>query len=210
MGNKGCAGPVMDGNNFNTFATQVSLQPTDEAKYVAIEAATYDGCYSMAQIMKLTSLIGSEKIRLRTLNETFTRTFDQDNFLAAKALFNNLDLQNQWVSAAKFALTPPAPSAPPCEIDDNELKAVIKTLQAKNFPDDKLNLLSTINKSKCFTVAQVGTLSNEFSFDKDKVAAMKMLYTTCPDKGNYYQLVDKIFIAHFQDELTQFIKNEGK
>lgn len=209
MGSKGCPGPIADGNSFGTFASQVAAQPTDEAKFVAIDEASQSNCYSMAQMMKLTSLITSEKVRLRTLTESFPRTFDQDNYPAARALFTSVDLQNQWVNAAKLELTPVV-TAPPCTVEDAEVKTVVKTLQSKNFPDDKLNLLATINKSKCFNVSQITQIAGEFSFDKDKVSAMKMLYATCPDKENYYQLVDKIFIAHFQEELTQFIKNDGK
>jgi len=211
-GNKGCQGPVIDDAKFLTLANQVFNQPTDESKFVAIKGVSQDACLSMAQTMKLTSLIGSEKMRLNTMSEVFHRIYDQDNYLPAKALFSSTEIQNQWVESARFTLNspPPAPATPACEVSAGSLKTIIGSLQSKNFPAEKLDLLSVIKKDKCFTVAQVKAISQEFPFDKDKVVAMKMLYEKCPDKTNYYTLESELMFGYIKDELTQFIKNDGK
>lgn len=206
-GNKGCAGPEVSETNFLAMAQQINGQPTDEAKYVAIETASYDNCFSMAQIMKLTSLVQGEKIRMRVLTETFARVYDQDHYPAAKALLSSTELQQQWSNTAQFALTP---AAPPCEAKDEDVKSVARALQTKNFPDDKLALLATYGKDKCFSVQQVAALTREFTFEKDKLTAMKTLYPACPDKANYYTLLNELTFGYLQDELTAFLKEAEK
>ena len=207
-GNKGCDGPVGDEASFTSRAIQVASQPTDESKFIAIQSSTEEACYSMAQVMKLTSLIVSEKIRLNSLHEAFPKIYDQDHYMSARALFNSSELQNQWVASAQFALAPPVPTI--CVVEEVDMKAVLKSVQVKNFPDEKLKLLSAIKKDKCFNVAQVKTLSKEFPFDKDKLDAMKILYDGCPDKPNYFKLIDELSFAYLRDELTEFIKSDGK
>jgi hypothetical protein len=186
----------------------VASQPTDEAKFIAIQLSAEEACFSMAQMMKLTSLVVAEKIRFNTLTETFPKIYDQDHYMSARGLFNSTDLQNQWISSAQFALAPPIPTV--CAVEETDMKAVLKSVQAKNFPDEKLKLLSVIKKDKCFNVAQINTLSKEFPFDKDKLEAMKMLYEGCPDKPNYFKLIEELSFAYLRDELTEFIKSEGK
>ena len=209
-GNKGCEGPVADDATFKNYALLVASQPTDEAKYIAIQSGSEDACYSLAQVMKVTTLVTSEKIRLKAMNETFNRVHDQGHYLAARALFKNADLQNQWVAAATLALTPPSPEVPVCSVDEADVKAVIGSMRAKNFPDDKLKVLEVVKKDKCFTVSQVTTLTKEFTFDNDKLKAMKTLYAECPDKQNYYKLADELQFTYLQDDLNKFIKQGGK
>lgn len=209
LGKKGCDGPVVNETNFNTLALQVASQPTDESKHVAIETSLEEGCYSLAHVMKLTSLIASEKLRFRTLTQAFARAYDQDHYMSARALFTSVELQNQWVSSAQFALAPPETTPTVCVVEETDMKAVLKSLQAKSFPSEKLDLLGAIKKDKCFNVAQLKTISKEFAFDKDKIEALKMLYAGCPDKANYFKLVDELDFPYMRDDLTAFIKKES-
>ena len=206
-GNKGCDGPVHDQAGFNTLAIQVAAQPSDESKHVAIINAANEFCLGMGQLMKLTSLINSEKLKLNTLNESFSKIYDQDNFLSARALFTSVDLQNQWRKSAEFALAPPPPV---CAVQEVDMKSILKSVQAKNFPNEKLDLISAIKKDRCFNVAQIRTLSKEFPHDSNKLEAMKLLYANCPDQPDYYKLVDELSFAFMREDLTKFIKTGGK
>lgn len=209
-GNKGCDGPIVGDASFNELAIQVASQPTDESKNVAIETGTADGCYSMGQAMKLTSLITSEKLRYNTLTEVFPRIYDQDHYMSARALFTSADIQNQWVSSVQLTLNPPVVPPAVCVVEEADMKGVLHSLQSKNFPKEKLDLLGAIRKDKCFNVAQVKTISKEFPFDNDKLEALKMLYEGCPDKSNYFKLIDELSFAYLRDDLTAFIKHENE
>ena len=207
-GNKGCEGPIADDASFNTRAVQVASQPTDDAKLIAIRLSTEEACYSFAQLMKFTSLIGAEKIRYNTLSECFPKIYDQDHYISGRSLFKSNDLQNQWVTSAEFMLTPAASGV--CVVEAAAMKEIQKSLQSKSFSSEKLDLLGSIKNDKCFTVDQVSMISKEFAFDKDKVAVMKMLYAGCPNKEDYSKLLDELSFGYLQDELTQFIKTEGR
>jgi hypothetical protein len=162
----------------------------------------------MAQVMKVTSLISAEKLRLRTMSESFPRIYDQGNYMAARALFTTADWQSQWKSAAEFAMAPAEQMV--CSVAEADMKSILNSLQSKNFVNEKIDLLSAIKKDRCFNVAQIKTISREFPFDKDRLEAMKMLYANCPDQPDYYKLLDDLSFAYLRDELTQFIKNGGK
>ena len=207
-GNKGCEGPIANDASFNTRAIQIASQPTDDAKLIAIRVSTEEACYSMAQLMKLTSLIGAEKIRYNALSECFPKIYDQDHYISGRSLFKSNDLQNQWVTSAEFMLTPAAPGV--CVVEAAAMKEIQKSLQSKSFSSEKLDLLGSIKNDKCFTVEQISMISKEFAFDKDKVTVMKMLYAGCPNKEDYSKLLDELSFGYLQDELTQFIKNEGR
>jgi hypothetical protein len=97
-----------------------------------------------------------------------------------------------------------------CAVEEADMIDVLKSLQSKNFPKEKLDLLGAIRKDKCFNVAQVKTITKEFPFDNDKLEAIKSLYEGCPDKANYFKLVDELSFAYLRDELTAFIKKESE
>lgn len=207
-GNTGCEGTIAGDALFNTRAIQVASQPTDESKLIAIRLSTEDACYTMAQLMKLTSLIGSEEIRYNTLSECFPKIYDQDHYVSARSLFKSTHLQNQWVTSAQFMLTPPAPAV--CVVEASEMKEVMKSLQTKSFSSEKMDLLRNRKTDKCFNVDQISSLSKEFSFDKDKLAVMKMFYNSCPNIEDYSKLLDELSFGYLQDDLTQFIKKGGE
>ncbi|MBX7125073.1 MAG: DUF4476 domain-containing protein [Cyclobacteriaceae bacterium] len=206
-GKKGCDGPVIDESGFAMMASGIFGQPTDETRYVAIQAAVQQRCFSMAHLMKVCSLIGDESMRFKALADAFSRVHDLEHHGAAKALFSSAALQNDWVQFATTYLTPPPPV---CQVTDEDLKTVLRSLQSKNFPDEKLNLLKTIRVSKCFSTGQVRTITKEFSFDQNKLDAMKLLFEKCTDQSNYYTLGDELNFVYLRDDLNEFIRKGGK
>lgn len=203
-GKKGCAGPVVSEEKFNDLALNVFVQPTDEAKQLAIQNAVDQHCLALAHLMKLTSLIQSESLRLRSMTNSFARIYDQENYPSGVVVFTSTASQNEWTSFAKNYLTPP------CFVTDKEFQSVLKDIQNQRFPQDKMNMISLLSKDRCFNVAQVKTISQEFSFGDDKLKVFRMMYAKCPDQNNYYKLVDELTFSSEKENLSNFIKNGGK
>lgn len=203
-GNKGCDGPVLDPVAFNEVAVDLSSQPTDESRQVAIQRAANEQCLDMAQVMKLTSMIKSETVRMNTLTNVFGSIYDQDNYQAAASLFTTVPGKNLWTKYAAEQLQPPAP--PVCDVSDADFKSALNAVKAKHFSDDRIALVQVLAKDKCFNVSQIRGISQLAPFGEEKITMFKTLYAKCPDKDNYYKLVDELKFSHEQQEMNDFIK----
>jgi hypothetical protein len=212
-GKKGCTGPVLADAFFKQIAQNVFAQPTDESKQIAIQNASDQNCLDFSQVMKLVSLLKSEDFRLQLMEYAFPKVYDQEHYQSGIVLFTNTQLQNYWTAYAINFLTPPPPLPPPvvvCEVTATDFNSIMQSIKAKSFPQDKMSLVDLLSKDRCFSVEQIRTIGQEFSFSSDKLTAFKKLYAKCPDKNNYYKLVDELSFSSEKDELSKFIKNDGK
>ncbi|CAN5418887.1 hypothetical protein BH09BAC5_BH09BAC5_17950 [soil metagenome] len=206
-GPKGCNGPVISDDAFKLIAQNVFQQPTDESKLVAIQNASNMNCMSFAMMMKLTSLVNNEALRLNILENTFSKVFDQNNYNSGAVLFAEQNNQNNWIGFAQNFLIPPLP---PCITNDADFKSVLNNVQAKHFDNEQMDVILLAAKDRCFSVAQIRTFSKEFPFGEDKMKLFKSLYAKCNDQSNYYQLVDELTFQTEKTELTNFINSGGK
>lgn len=206
-GHMGCSGPVISENVFGNIVKRVYAQPTEESKSVAIQQSYEQNCLSMAHMMKLCHLVQSENLRLRILMNSFSRIYDQDHYQSPIVLFSSTELQNEWTTYASAYLAPPPPV---CETSDADFKKILEALKAKHFSDEKFNTLELASKNKCFTVTQIKTISKEFSFGSEKLKAFKMLYAKCNNKDDYYMLIDELTFPSEKEDLSEFIRNDGK
>ena len=204
IANKGCAGPVVNETTFNSLAENVKKQPSEESKIVAIESAATNNCLSTAQAMKLSSFLTLEENRLRILKNTLPRVYDQEHYNYSMNVLTTQAKKDEWVAYAVSYLTPP------CTVSANEFNNLIGQIRAKTFDDDQLTLVKDMSKDRCFNVEQLKVISNEFTFDDEKTEVFKTCYAKCPDKQNYYQLVDKLTFTSAKDELRRFINAGGK
>lgn len=212
-GHTGCQGPVINDNAFRTIAQNVANQPTDESKFVAVQLAYEQNCLGMGQMMKLCFLLQSEDMRLRSMMNAFPKIYDQDHYQSAVVLFANNNNQSTWTTYASAFLSPPPPPPAPepvCETSDADFQGIMKSLKAKNFPDEKVSMLELISQKRCFSVSQIKTIGKEFSFGSDKLKVFKMLYAKCNTRDDYYQLVDMLTFPSEKEELSSFIRNDGK
>lgn len=205
--NRGCPGPVVTDAVFKAISENVFKQPTDESRLVAIETASNGNCLSMAQMMKLTSLITSEDLRMRVLKSTFPRVYDQEHYPSAAILFAGRPNQDLWNAYAKAYLTPPPA---PCLVKDNDFNVLLQQIKDKRFTDEKLNAVTLMSKDRCFNTTQLKAIAKEFPFGDEKLKVFKMFYAKCPDQNNYYQLVDELAFSSEKENLSNFIKNGGK
>jgi hypothetical protein len=202
-GSRGCAGPVIAEHQFTTIANNVFRQPTEEAKIVAIENAMTAHCMSVSQHMKLASMLTSEDNRMRVMKNGFARVYDQEHYSYAGSMFSVPAKKDEWNNYCSAYLTPP------CTVSAQDFNGLLQQVQAKNFDDDQLTLVKTLAGSRCFSVDQLKTFSNEFGFDEEKMEMFKYCYAKCPDKQNYYLLADKLTFTANKEELRRFINAGG-
>ncbi len=213
-GRKGCNGPVMNESDFKTVAQNIFVQPTDESKLLTIQNASNSYCMDFAQLMKFSSIIKSEQLRMQAMQFAFPRIYDLDNYQPGIVLFTTTQMQNDWINFATGYLTPPAQPtpapAPVCVVTAADFNGIITSLKAKSFPSDKMGLVELLSKDRCFSVDQVKIIGKEFTSASDKLKAFKLLYAKCADQSNYYKLVDELTFSSDKEALNTYIKNGGK
>lgn len=201
---KGCAGPVITERAFTAIADNVFRQPTEESKIVAIENACTANCLSMAQQMKLASMLQNEDNRMRVMKNGFAKVYDQEHYSSATSMFSVPGKKDEWNNYCAAYLTPP------CVVAERDFQPLIAQVRAKSFDDDQVALIKMMANDRCFNVAQLKVFADEFSFDEEKMDIFKHCYAKCPDKQNYYQLVDKLSFQGQKDELKRFINAGGR
>lgn len=203
-GNKGCAGPIIGDAAFQSIADNVHRQPTEESKIVAIESASAGNCLSLAQLMKLSSLLVNEDNRMRVLKNCFPRVYDQEHYASAAVVFSTQPKQQEWNAFATAYLTPP------CVVSDEAFAPLLKQISDKSFPNEKITLIKMMANDRCFNTSQLKKISEQFTSDGDRMEVFKYCYAKCPDKQNYYQLADQLTFSTNKQELNRFIKAGGK
>ncbi len=203
-GSKGCAGPVITEQQFGTISNNVFRQPTEESKIVAIENAMTANCMSLTQHMKLASLLTNEDNRMRVMKNGFARVYDQEHYSYAGAMFAVPAKKDEWNNFCVAYLTPP------CVVSAQAFSGLLQQVKAKSFDDDQVLLIKSMSNDRCFNVEQLKAFADEFSFDEEKMVIFKHCYAKCPDKQNYYQLVDKLSFTGNKDELRRFINAGGR
>lgn len=203
-GKKGCAGPVISDEQFKAAAMNVNSQPTDEAKFLAIQTASDQYCLSFTMMMKFASMLQQEGLRSKIMMNTFAKTYDQGNYEFGKVLFSTEGAKNEWMLFAKNYLTPPPP---PCLVSDGDFKNLIKDFEEQRFTDDKMKMYNNVSKDRCFNVEQIRAISKQFPFDDEKLTIFKNAHSKCTDKPNYYKLVDELTFSAHKDQLRNYISS---
>jgi hypothetical protein len=93
-------------------------------------------------------------------------------------------------------------------INENDFQQVKKTMEQERFADDKLKLARAIFKNNAFTTGQISELSEQFSFEDDKLSFLKLAYPVCVDKGNYHILARLLKFSSDRDALFDFIAKQ--
>jgi hypothetical protein len=211
-GPTGCAGPVVNEEFFMSIARKACCLPYDDSRSQYIIENTRGLCISMTQAMKLTSFIHTQQLRLTTMKTLFPQIYDQGNYQSAAQVFNSQDLKNDWNGTIQLTLNSPVSANPTgdCTATDADLKNTVKSVNTKNFPSDKMDVLRLAAKNKCYNTAQIRSLCELFMLEKDKLDVMKIFYAKCSDKDRFDQLTDVFIAYYYQQELMKFIKNGGK
>jgi hypothetical protein len=85
----------------------------------------------------------------------------------------------------------------------NQYKSAI---ESESFSANKMEMAK--QASKCFTVAQIKTVLDIFSFENDKLDFAKWAYSRCTDKDNYFTVNASLTYSSSKSELTKYINQQ--
>lgn len=100
-------------------------------------------------------------------------------------------------------LPPPAPAYQP--IADGKLQKLMGVMSREPFAEDKLEVLTSAASEHYFTVSQVQQVLPQFQFSKDRLQAVRVLWSRVLDRQNGFQLYDSFQFSNDKAELKKII-----
>jgi len=103
----------------------------------------------------------------------------------------------------------PAPTPPPPPayqpIGDGRLQRLMNAMSREPFAEDKMNILEEASQGNYFLVSQVLQVLPQFQFSKDRLQAVRVLWSRVLDRQNANQLYGAFQFPNDKAELKQII-----
>ncbi len=209
-----CNFPVNDaeinGYALHVLSSQMSLQ----ARTDFIKNIIQTKCLTTSQIMKLTTTITMESVRLDILKSGITKVYDKGNYEFARYVLSSDVLINDFINTLSGRINPQQnninqqPQTNNCVVSNADMNQIKSSIGKENFASTKMNIAKqAISGKKCFTVTQLKEIILLFSFEDNKLDLAKYSYVYCSDKQNYYQINDVFNFSSSKDELNKFIQS---
>lgn len=204
-----CNYPMRE-DEFLRSAIQVAGNNSEANKMLLLTQIAQNNCLSVAQAMKLASLLGSEPYRLSFFKTAIISIFDLNNLSFGAQLFSHIPNKaafNEFISRPVPGPGPVVP--PPCAISTDDFQQIMESIKQESFNSTKLTIAKQVIRSKqCFTTRQITDLVKLFSFDDTRLELAKFAYDYTTDQENYYQVADAFSFSSSKEELMKFL--EGK
>jgi hypothetical protein len=196
--NNSCGSPLSD-KDFMVIANSINVFNTDEDKMTNAFVYFQSNCLSMAQAMKISSLIVVEDKKEIFLENVFQFISDKSNYTFATQCFSSQVIQDKWIDFCKNFLKPP------CNVNENDFKQMLSKIDNANFATDQIPIVKALNSSYCFSTSQVKRIMDEFSFPENKLDVATILYKKCTDREKYYELKGEFTFPTYESEFQDLI-----
>ena len=210
-GKRNCTAYLAE-NDFMVYAQDVFNKPNESIRMDAALALISKTCLSVAQLMKLASLLSIENNRLELLKQGYRNTFDEQNFDLAQQVFshqpNKLALAELLKSNRVVIVETPVP--PPCVVTAQQFQMLRENLARESSSSTRLTVAKNqIPVMKCFTSQQMKEILSLFSSSIDRLDLAKFAYGFILDRDMYYLTVSSVFSSSLDKEnLSNYIKKQ--
>jgi len=201
-GDTGCESPMSEADFLIVVKDLFKLSDDNAIAAKAIEIAD-DNCLSMAQMMKVASVIKLESKRMGAMKEMIFAVYDLGNYTFATALFSHAPYQKSWIAYCESEVV-----EPPCTTSDSEHSEMLKQLGSESFADDRIVIAKQILDNHCLSVEQIKGFMKKFTFDKRKMEVAKYAYDNCTDTKNYYQLSGLFDFSSEKQAFNSWLNNQ--
>ncbi len=201
---------------FIPLARQVFNTQDEAQKMLIATEVLKDNCLSVAQIMKLGSLLGDDNNRLNFLKQAHSHVYDALNYGQASQILERDDTTNaflQFVRSQKNNSggnnnnnnsnnnsnnnnsnnnnTPPKITNPPClspisEAEYKTMRRKVRNIYSNNIKESTARRL--LQQYRCLSVVQVKGILRQFNYEETALRIAKFAYNYTVDKKNYMSL----------------------
>lgn len=92
-------------------------------------------------------------------------------------------------------------------MDDQLFKTYLASVKKESFSNSRLKMLETAVATTDFTTEQCQQLVKLFSFNEDKMKAMKLMYPRIVDKEAFFTVISLLSFSSDRDKMNDFVKN---
>jgi hypothetical protein len=210
-GKRNCTAYLAE-NDFMVYAQDVFSKPNEGVRMDAALALVSKTCLSVAQLMKLASLLSIENNRLELLKLGYRNVFDEQNFDFAQQVFSH---QPNKIALAEFlkanrTVIVETPVPPPCVVSPQQFQMLRENLARESSSNTRLTVAKNqIPVMKCFTSQQMKEILSLFSSSIDRLDLAKFAYGFILDRDMYYLTVSSVFSSSLDKEnLSNYIKKQ--
>ena len=93
----------------------------------------------------------------------------------------------------------------PVAMSSSEFQQLLSNVQDEGFADNQTSVVRIAAKSKYFTISQLITIVDEFSFSDDKINIVRIVYPRVVDKDNSHNLIGTFTFSGDKDKVEQII-----
>lgn len=200
----------LSNTSFTNYAQQINQQKGENAKYQRAWQVMTSNCMTTAQIMKFTSLVSMDNNRMALLKIAFDKVYDADNYPSSYIVLSNASVRQEYSQYLKGKMG--LNEKPSCLVTDKEYGQIAGQIKLARFSNTKFNAVSSIfkTKQKCYSITQLKSIGQQFSFSSDKMKFAKFAYDYAHKKDDYYQMAD-IFRSPFdKQDFMKFLGNKKK
>lgn len=87
-------------------------------------------------------------------------------------------------------------------------EGIIKLAEEESFSESRMSIVKQAAKGKCFTVDQISSISEVFTFEEDKLSFVKWAYDFTYDVDNYFTLNSIFTFSASKDELNKYLDDK--
>jgi hypothetical protein len=203
-GPSNCNIPLPD-QDFTMLAMQIANQKYEPGRLLIASQMVQNNCVSVAQVMKLASLLEMESNRLSFAKTAFAGTYDIGNYSMVEQVFAynpyKADLEAFIVNQHGTSVQPP-----PCLVTESDFADVCSSIRKQSFNSTRVTIARQIIQAKgCFSSRQVLDIVKLFDFEDSRLEIAKFAYAYTTDKENYYVVNDGFSFDSSKTELSRFI-----
>jgi hypothetical protein len=205
-------------SDFMVFAQDIFNRQGENLRMDASISLVSRTCLSVAQAMKIATLLTLENNRMEFLKAAYSRIFDEANYDQAQQVFNhqpNKFAFAEILKAKRLAALPPSPvvqAPPPCVVSAEQFRMLRETLAREGSSSSRVVIAKNqIPPMKCFTSQQMKEILNLYSSSMDRLDVAKFAYQYVTDKDNYFLTVSSLFNSSLDREnLSNFVASQPR
>jgi hypothetical protein len=205
-------------SDFMVFAQDIFNRQGENLRMDASLSLVSRTCLSVAQAMKIATLLSLENNRMEFLKASYNRIFDEANYDQAQQVFNhqpNKFAFAEFLKAKRIAALPPAPVVQPptpCVVTSEQFRMLRETLAREGSSSSRVVIAKNqIPQMKCFTSQQMKEILNLYPSSSDRLDVAKFAFQYLTDKDNYFLTVSSLFNSSSDREnLSNFVASQPR
>jgi Domain of unknown function (DUF4476) len=205
-------------SDFIVFAQDIFNRQGENLRMDASLSLVSRTCLSVAQAMKISTLLSLENNRMEFLKAAYSRIFDEANYDQAQQVFNhqpNKFAFAEFLKAKRLAALPPAPIVQPpapCVVSSEQFRMLRETLAREGSSSSRVVIAKNqIPAMKCFSSQQMKEILNLYPSSSDRLDVAKFAFQYVTDKDNYFLTVSSLFNSSSDREnLSNFVASQPR